>query len=296
MICGVSYKDATTLRRLRDRGLPHTWCLDPAADLNISELGAGVETIQGRLAPSAERVARAHGRADVVIARHILEHAHDLPGFFRGLTQLLKPQGYLVVELPDCRRALAECDYSSVWEEHVFYFTPQTFRDAFAFGGYRLVQFDSYPYALENSLVGIAQPDHPLRPAAAPELGLGHTLRDNFAPARARLNSVLRRQPGKIAFLGAGHLSCVFINLFGLADRIEFVVDDNPHKQGLFMPGSRLPIRGSAALVEADIQLCLLCLSPETEGKVIGKNQPFLQRGGRFASIFSGSPYALQTA
>ena len=42
--------------------------------------------------------------------------------------------------------------------------------------------------------------------------------------------------------LGAGHLSGAFINLYGLAEQIEFVADDNPNKQGLLMPGSRLPI------------------------------------------------------
>jgi hypothetical protein len=43
---------------------------------------------------------------------------------------------------------------------------------------------------------------------------------------------------------GADHLACTFVNLLGLKDVVRFVADDNPHKLGLFMPGSRLPIRG----------------------------------------------------
>jgi len=51
------------------------------------------------------------------------------------------------------------------------------------------------------------------------------------------------------------------------------------------MPGSRLAIQGSAAL--ATIDLCLLSLNPESEQRVLAKNQDFIQRGGKFLSIFA---------
>jgi hypothetical protein len=69
----------------------------------------------------------------------------------------------------------------------------------------------------------------------------------------------------------------------GLEKLVECVIDDNPHKQNLLMPGSRLAIQGSAAL--ATIDLCLLSLNPESEQRVLAKNQDFIQRGGKFLSI-----------
>ena len=92
---------------------------------------------------------------------------------------------------------------------------------------------------------------------------------------------------------GAGHLSCFWINVLGVEAELEFVVDDHPAKRGLRMPGSRLPIRGSSALLEENITLCLLSLSPESEAKVLAKNPEFLARGGSFASIFPGRPNSL---
>ena len=71
------------------------------------------------------------------------------------------------------------------------------------------------------------------------------------------------------------------------------VIDDNPHKRGLYMPGSKLPIAGSPALLERDISLCLLSLNPIGEQKVIEKNSAFVERGGTFASIFPASARAL---
>ncbi len=60
------------------------------------------------------------------------------------------------------------------------------------------------------------------------------------------------------------------------------------------MPGSRLPIFESRALVERHIRLCLLSVAPESEERVIERNTTFVQSGGRFASIFPASKYALK--
>jgi hypothetical protein len=117
-----------------------------------------------------------------------------------------------------------------------------------------------------------------------------------FMPYREKVSKALadhRRNHGKIAVFGAGHLSCFWINVLQVQPHIEFVVDDHPAKRGLLMPGSRLPIRGSSALMEENIRLCLLSLSLESEAKVIAKNQQYLEHGGSFASIFPGRPNAL---
>lgn len=103
-----------------------------------------------------------------------------------------------------------------------------------------------------------------------------------------------RQNGNKIALFGAGHLACTFVNLLSLRDYFDFVVDDHPNKKGLFMPGSKLPIRSSATLVEDGIKLCLLSLNPDNEEKVMRQNQEFLAHGGVFSSIFQVSKYALQ--
>ena len=94
--------------------------------------------------------------------------------------------------------------------------------------------------------------------------------------------------------LGAGHLTGAFLNLYGLADRIEFVADDNPNKQGLFMPGSRLPILASSELLAREIDLCLMSVRPEIEDTVAAKNAAFTARGGVLASVFPDSPYSIE--
>jgi hypothetical protein len=295
VVWGLSFKDDTLLRRLADRGFRRTRRLDPAGDLGISG-SAGVELIQDRIRPSrvGELLARRE-RPQLIVARHILEHAHNPHDLLAALRELLAPGGYLVAEVPDCEPAFRLFDYTTLWEEHISYFTQATFRHAFAAADLRLTATEVYPNRVETLLVGIGQ--------AGGDAGVQSQMLDEEFAILERFAQGLPRQRqqfaealaqlGKTAILGAGHLACAFVQYLGLQEHVAFVVDDNPHKQGMFMPGSRLPIRGATALLEEDVRLCLLSVHPEAEEKVLQRNRQFVQRGGRFASIFMASDRAV---
>ena len=248
----------------------------------------------------AGELAAKHGKADLLVARHVLEHAHAPARFLQALGGLLAPGGRLVLEMPDCRKFIDACDYSFVWEEHICYYSPRTAVDVARRNGFAEVETLVYPYALEDSLVAI------LRPATDPagtaddatlaqDLAAGRRFAAAFEAVRLRYRrhfDALRQAGQRIAVFGAGHLAAKFLNLLGLRDSVEYVIDDNPNKLGLTMPGSRLPIVGSSRLPEVD--LCMLSLSPESEQKVLATHATSLHRGGRFASIFARSPLALR--
>jgi hypothetical protein len=99
----------------------------------------------------------------------------------------------------------------------------------------------------------------------------------------------IKKNYGDIAIFGAGHLATMYVNIFDIADLISFVVDDDQNKRGLFVPGCRLSIMNSSALLDKGIKYCLTSLSPESEEKVIATNQEFLSGGGIFTSIFPSS-------
>jgi hypothetical protein len=299
-VAGLTYKDESTLRRLRDLGPADTWLADRRLDLGVEHPLGGIESIQHNLTGAAgERMLRRHERPDVVILRHVLEHAHDIHALLDCLRRLVAPGGYLVFEVPDAVRALERCDYSTVWEEHVFYFTPATLRQCFTLAGFEVVDLTSHHYTLENSLVVIVRPcagRH--EPLSAAEVGRETERMSRFVECYPRERAVraARLGQGRTALLGAGHHGAAFINLFGLERAIDFVVDDDPRKQGLYMPGSRLPIVASSELLERGVRLCLMTVRPEMESAVVRRNEAFTARGGCLASIFPDSAHALQAA
>lgn len=303
-VAGISFKDDSTLARLERRGYS-TWRLDMASDLGVPSPrpGFGAETIQAALTPAiADEVARRRGHADVAIARHIFEHAYAPLSFLEALGRLVPPGGAVVLEVPDCTKAFERFDYTTLWEEHTMYFTPVTLQLGLELNGFRLEQFNVYPYPFESSIVAVAAHDGSSRRDAAVADGAIEAERRRarqFADARASIRSRVRtaleayRRRGKIALFGAGHLAVTYLAVFGIADLIDCVVDDSPHKRGLYMPASRLPIVGSNELAQRGISLCLLSLNPLGEAVVIERNAAFVERGGQFASIFPASARAL---
>lgn len=295
---GVTYKDQSTLDRMARLGFANTACISEA-DLKCPVKPFGLETIQDVLSngSTVSRLQQTYGRADVLLVRHIVEHATDASKFVQSLRGLLAPGGYMVFELPDSERILSVGNHAFIWEEHISYFTATSVIQLAQAVGAQLVDLARYVYPFEDSLVVVFRFDNqspvaiehkPAEPLAAAAMlesfaaSLG-TSRNNW---REQINA-LRNKGEKVAVFGGGHLAAKFINFYGLADLIDCVIDDHPRKQGMSMPGSGLPICSSAELASRGIRVCISTLSPESEAKVRSKLSKFFVNGGVFISAFS---------
>ncbi len=302
-VAGLTSKDDTTLDRFRRRGFGQVWRVSVTEDLGVTNPCANYETVQRMTEPARmARIAEAHGGpVDLLIVRHIIEHAEDLQAFVEGLAALVRPGGYVMVEAPDCTTSLRLRDYAMVWEEHSLYFTPATYRPILEWGGFERVHEALYPLPFENCMVLVARKAGAPRtprpdPAGQTEVGLLADYAAGFGPTTEALRRALEaeRRQGPLALFGAGHLACAFVNFHGLADLFDFVADDTPQKQGLFLPGARLPILPSEELARRRVRLCLLALSIGNEDRVIARNEAFTAAGGRFLSVFAASPRSVR--
>lgn len=161
-VCGLTYKDASTLERLRHRGYDDLTIPALREDFQIEDDRAGLETIQARVTPELANVVVArHGKFDLVLVRHLLEHAHDLTRFLAAVRSLTTPAGHIIFEVPDCTTMFKSLDYSFLWEEHISYFTPWTLANALRNQDLDPCHVLTYPYALENSLVAMTNQASP---------------------------------------------------------------------------------------------------------------------------------------
>jgi hypothetical protein len=299
-----SFKDDSTLRRLEGLGFKKNWRIDPLHDLDVLDRCANVETYQSVFTPEkARNICGNHGAADVLIVRHVLEHSYDLQLFIRAIRGLVKTGGYIVWEIPDCERALSVGDSTTVWEEHIFYFTSFTFKRLLIESGFSIVHYETVPYPLENSIIAIVKetPDGDASVVADLQLVNQEIVRAKKFATLLEMRKfeirktlkVLKDTVGPIAIFGAGHLSVAFISLMNVADLITCVVDDNPNKKGMEMPVGGLKIVGSEELTYGHIKVCLLGLNPQNHAKVRANHKSFTSEGGIFLSIFPDSSLGL---
>jgi len=296
--CGITYKDDSLLKRIKGKKFDKTFCIDPKIDLGITKQGIASETIIPKLTSGTVKgLVSKYGQADLIVARHILEHAPDTQKFLESIKQLLKPGGYIVFEVPDCSLQLRTCDYTMLWEEHMIYFVPDTLKNSFNYTPFNLFHYKKYPYPIENSLVAIVRQTNDdsgqidSNISVSKQLTTGQRYAQNFSMNKTIVQQYIKNyqaSTGRISVFGAGHLSSMYINLMEIKDYIDFIVDDDPNKQSIYMPGSSLPVKGSGSLINEGIKLCLLSLSPESEQKVLKKNINFVENEGSFLSIFPG--------
>lgn len=296
-ILGITYKDASTLDRMARRGFTHTKCVS-VGDFEAPVKPFGLETIQAILSEKANvaRLRRTYGEADVVLLRHVAEHAPDASRLIDALRGLLAPGGYIVLEVPDSERILSAGNHAFVWEEHFSYFIETSLGRLAQAVGAELAWFGRYVYPYEDSLIAVFRFDG----ADAKETGQATAVKEasesvaNFAVEleqsrvhwRAELEGY-RARGETVAMFGAGHLAVKFINFLNMGDLIDCVVDDHPQKAGLLMPGSHRPIVPSAELAARGVTVCISTLNPESEARVRQKLTSFFDGGGCFVPAFA---------
>ena len=91
---------------------------------------------------------------------------------------------------------------------------------------------------------------------------------------------------------GGGHLSLAFIAFYDIYKYINFVVDDDLNKKGMFMPGSSIQIKSSNELSNKKNILLLLTVNLTSEKKLI---KLIKEKYGniKIKSIFPLSPYSI---
>ena len=296
-IFGLTYKDSSILERLKNLGFSNTYCFDMKNNFSISDDEAGLESIQEVIdTPLIEQLQNNYGKADVLLIRHFLEHVHDPLNFLQIIKLLVKPEGYIVFEVPDCTRFIEVCDYPFIWEEHITYLNSYTMRLILEKSHLLLEELKIYPYTYEDSLVAI------VKNTPAPfqnkkntltidgEIKAGKKFSRQFVNRKEQIFNLLTHwhSEGKnVAIYGAGHMAAKFLNFYEIGKFFKFVIDDDKEKQKLLMPDSRLVIVDSSNLEKVDY--CLLILSPESESIVYNKNKSYLDNGGVFYSIFASN-------
>jgi len=302
-VVGISEKDKSLVARFSNLGWDY-WMLDSVADLGLSKKHF-VESIPDALTEErARRIAEKRGRADLVVARHIWEHTAHHSMFAAGLKALLADDGLILLEVPDCLSMLELNDYTMIWEEHLFYFTHQTFLDSLKSVGLHpelSYQFTTNQEDISVALVCLSDSTTPSRSSIILQkiLDLGLSYSDNFPRQKNRVHDLLDsfKRRGNIGIVGAGHLTVAFVNYLELSHLIDFALDDHPSKQGMFLPGTDIPISSPKSLQDRDISLLLVGINPPAPEKLIERLQcetsqvfdwfSIFPRGAKCLPIFS---------
>jgi SAM-dependent methyltransferase len=273
----IGANDGRWLAALRDRGVTTLVGIEP------NPVPAGIARERGLSIhnamldeATADAVRARHGMFDVVSARQVIEHVDNLQGFMAAARSLVRDDGWLFVDVPDFAPARDAGDCSVLWEEHISYFTEPTLEALLRSNGFVPQCVKRYNFS-GGTIAILAR-----RVRARSALLLPDTAREDARATQRfgerartygrRLGAALDRARGagaRTVLYGVGVRACTATNALGLGERFDTAVDDQPERQGKFMPGSRLTIDASETFAGVcEPVVCVLAVNNENEAKV----------------------------
>ena len=267
LVTEVASNDGYLLQHFVAAGIP-VLGVEPAGNVAEAARAKGIRTEVEFLGPeTGAALAAKHGRADLVAGNNVFAHVPDIRGFAAGLRALVKDTGTVTLEFPHLLRLIERRQYDTIYHEHFSYLSLLTATRALASAGLAVVDVDELE-THGGSLRVHAQPtEAAAEPAStvkavldAEEAAGLHTVagHEGFAPQVLKIKTDLveflleaARQGKSVAGYGAPGKGNTLLNHCGIrADLLSYTVDRSPVKQGMFLPGTHIPIYAPERLAE----------------------------------------------
>jgi len=295
----IASNDGYLLRHFHERGVP-VLGIEPAANVAAAAVALGIPTEVRFFGLEAARDLERRGfAADLLLGNNVLAHVPELDDFVAGLACLLKPDGVLTMEFPHLVRLVEGNQFDTIYHEHFSYFSLLAVARVFAARGLELFDVEELP-THGGSLRVFAQRRDGGRQAVAArvrelldrERRLGVETPAYYGSFAERVKETKRglldfliaekRAGRSIVGYGAAAKGNTLLNYCGVRqDFLDYVVDASPHKQGKYLPGSRLPIRAPEAVFETRPDF-LLVLPWNLRDEIAAQMSGIREWGGRF--------------
>jgi len=263
----IASNDGYLLRNFNARGIPSLG-VEPSANVAAAARAQGVETREAFFGAQTALAMVGDGlSADLMPANNVLAHVPDLNDFVAGFRILLKPSGVATFEFPHLLPLIRNVYFDTIYHEHYSYFSLLALLPLLQRQG--LEAFDVEKHSTHGGslrlFVAPAGSNRPKTDAIAHLIaeekaaGLGDlatyaSFKDKTYSAKRAILSLLcdlKEKGHAIAAYGAPAKGNTLLNFIGAkTDFIDYTVDRNPNKQGLFLPGTAIPVLPVETLVE----------------------------------------------
>jgi len=228
----------------------------------------------------------------------VLAHVPDLNDFVAGMKILLKPNGILTMEFPHVLQLIKDNLFDTIYHEHFSYFSFLTVENIFASHGLTLFDVDELPthggslriYGRHSDGDGKICDRVSLLKSKELEVGLDKletylSFREKVKATKRQLLSFLidiKNQGKSLVGYGAPAKGNTLLNYCGIrTDLLDYTVDRSPHKQGLFLPGTHIPICHPDKIMETKPDY-LLILPWNLKDEIIEQMSHIREWGGKF--------------
>jgi len=298
LVVEIASNDGSLLSCFREHGV-RTLGIEPARNIAAVARERCIDTIDEFFSLDlAAKVRNDHGVASTVVANNVLAHVDDTRDFLSGCRELID-EGFIITEFPYLGELLEKQEYDTVYHEHLCYFSVIALMRLYQAVDLVIVKIEQTSvhggslrvYAARNSeqrpchtqgVLDMAERECQLGyQTSRPYEALSEAVRAN-REALLKLLTDLKDGGNQIAAYGASAKGNTLLNYCGITTKqIDYIVDKNPLKVGLYTPGTHIPVVPVSTLKSKRPNYILILAWNYAEEIMKGQTE-FTGSGGKF--------------
>lgn len=264
-IVDIGSNDGILLKPFRDRGWK-VLGVEPATKIAKTAMKSGIPTEPVFFShAAAKKILKKFGTANVITATSVFPHIDDLDDIIAGVKELLADDGVFIIECYYLVDLVQKNLFDTIYHEHLSYFTVKTLDTLFTRLGMKIFDIERVD-THGGSLRVYVEKESGTRPRSASltermahedTIGIhemktfqtfAKAIEENKKNLTELLNS-LKRENKHIVGYGAAAKGNTLLNYFAIGPLVlDYIVDDSSWKQGLFTPGTHIPVVSSHEL------------------------------------------------
>jgi hypothetical protein len=298
LIVEIGSNDGYLLQFYHNKGIP-VLGVEPAKNIGqVAVNDRGIPTVVDFFSLNlAKQIKQRHGEAKIIHANNVLAHVAGLHDLLEGMRELLSSLGVVVVEVSYVRDMILKACFDMIYHEHLFFHSLDSLERLFKMHQLEVFDVEHIPshggsLRVHGAHLGSQAHTKRLMEFRDKERNSGVCGIDFYLRFAARIKKVKRRlvstlkdvkgEGSTIAAYGAPAKATVLMNYFGIGpELLDYIVDRNPHKQGLFLPGPNLPIHQPDKIRQTNPDY-LLILPWNLKEEIMDQMRYIREWGGRF--------------
>lgn len=297
LVVDIGSNDGTLLKIFQRQNM-EVLGIEPASHIAVQATVNGIKTLAAFFTPDlAEQIASEYGYAKLITSNNVFANIDDLTSWINAINKLLANDGIYVFESFYLADVIKNKVFDFIYHEHLSAFSVKPIKILFERAGLELIAVQHVLTKGGSLRYFVQRPGGPLKNDGSvsefldSEHKTGLYKKETYVTFAEQINQLkhqtlefleqAKREGKSVAGFGASITGTTLIYHFEIGNFLDYLVDDNPAKQGRYSPGLHLPVFSSKALYERKPDYILVLVWRFAE-PFINKHKAYLHGGGRF--------------
>jgi len=299
LVIDIGSNDGSLLKGFKQIGINKVLGIEPCKKLAIEATSNGIPTIADFFSFSlSEKIIKKYEKAKIVTCNNILANVPDLNDFAKGLKNIIRDNGIVVVETSYIVKLIENMVFDSIYHEHISYFSIISLMNLFNKNDLEIFDAEIIPtkggsircFITHKNSKKFKKTERLQKLIVNEERFDVRNIaiyKEFFLKIEKMKDKIknflydLEDKDNNICGYGASNTTTTMIYHFGIGDIFKVIFDDNLIKIGTFSPGIGIPIKSSKEIYSL-MPDYIYIFAWRFADIIIKKHVKYLENGGKF--------------